>query len=245
MSIAETNRPTARIRTATQKRQKTPVLYIDLELNGIRVDSFEAVSPITVARAKVGEREPRFVGTTLRLPSRCVSRARHCTIEPSSEGQVVVIDHDSTNGTAVNGRPVRRQLTVAAPCTVEIAPYELVVSRTRERYETAALRARPLISDADLQVDPRSGAIRLRDGSIVHGLSPLQHAIAATLIDRYPRPVASSELLSAVNPGGSIQGLYTQINELRDRLEAIAPGGRELIWNRRSFGYSITPLPEA
>lgn len=245
IDTTETNRPPSQIPSGTSKRQKPPQLFVDLELNGSRIASFEASSSLTVARAKVGEQRPLLVGTTLRLPSRFVSRSRHCTIEPVEDGKILVRDYASTNGTAVNERPVDRELTISTPCTVSVAPFDLIVSRVRESYETARLRDRPLTGDADLRLDTQSGLIRLRDGTAVGDLSPLQHAIVVALIESYPRPMMSAQLLETVNPSGSLQGLYTQINELRDRLEASAPGGRELIQSRRNFGYSITPLPEA
>jgi hypothetical protein len=236
----------SRIPADRPKRQKTiAAFYVTLELSGHRVAGPTPLMSLSVARARTSELEATFTQTSLRLPSRFVSRRVHCTVESTGEGTVRVCDRGSTNGTVVNGRRLDRSLTVSTPCSVEVGPYTLLVAGEPDEGPTAVLREHEQRSDAGLTFDPVSRLLRTYDGTVIDGISPLQEAIVALLLERYPEAVATAELLEGVRSGGSNQALYSQINELRQRLDAEAPGAGELIRNRRNVGYSIAATPDA
>jgi FHA domain len=158
-------------------------------------------------------------------------------------GQILVTDQGSTNGTLVNGRSVNRHVTVSTPCTVEVTPFTLVLRRERDDPPTETLRPRVPAERAALSLDPEVDCIRLYDGREVLGLTPIQHQILLSLIERFPAAIGAGEEAAVVSSTGSLQALYTQIGELRSRLDEAALGARELIRSRRSFGYSIAPAP--
>lgn len=243
MSSTEMKLTTSRSRTDPGKRQKPSRVFVDVELSGASVISFEMSATLTVARSPTGDEAAALKGATLSLPSRMVSRNAHCLVQPLSDGQLLVTDRGSTNGTLVNGRSVNGRTTVSTPCTVEVTPFTLVLRRERDDAPTEALRPLASSEQAALVLDRKLDAIRLYDGREVLGFTPIQHQILTLLIERFPGAIGAGELARVVSSTGSHQALYTQISEIRARLDEADPGARHLIRNRRSFGYSVAPAP--
>ena len=82
----------------------------------------------------------RAVRADFILDAALVSRL-HCRLSVSSDGQLDVVDLDSTNGTFVNGRRVEKK-TLAAGDRLRIGRVELTVT-TSEKRKTKSRLANP------------------------------------------------------------------------------------------------------
>ncbi len=222
------------------------LLNISVESGAIRVAQFRCDGTVTVARTEDSEGAPSiptFEDGTLCLPSQYVSRGRHCTIEALNGSRLRVIDHDSTNGTRLDGRFVVREVVTATPCRLQLHPFELMISRQDDAPDTRPLRAAQRAT-SDLQVEDESGTILTPSGRIVRGLTPVQRELLETLIRRHPEWVSSAELATiAGGSGSSDQSVYSQIHLIRRRLDEAEVGAAELLVSRRRRGYSVTPRP--
>ena len=87
----------------------------------------------------------------------------------------------------------------------------------------------------------RSGGRSLSTGESLDGLTPFQRELLGALIQRHPAWTTTEELAVIVGGGTTGQSIYSQIHQIRRRIEDIAPGAPSLIRTQRGLGYSLLP----
>ena len=128
------------------------------------------------------------------------------------------------------------------PCLLEVFPFELLVTRSRQQSDTDRLRDRGAARPA-LAPQPTSGEIQLPSGRALLGLTPFQRSLLDALAEHFPDWITTATLAHRVGAGTTTQSVYNQIHQIRACLDSVEPGAANLIRSQRGRGYSLAPHP--
>lgn len=173
------------------------------------------------------------------LPERQISR-HHARIERTPDGQYLLYDLGSKNGTWVNGEEVRD------------TPY--VLKDGDEIQFALCVRMTFVGSDATLplegegpvrgiRVDRAGRRVFVGGRELTPPLSPAQYRLLTTLLDAQGRVVSRENIIRAVWPDEDVSGISEQaldalVRRLRERLAELDPQ-HEYIVTVRGYGFRL------
>jgi hypothetical protein len=169
------------------------------------------------------------------LPDRQVSR-EHARIE-LRDGAYVIADLGSTNGTFINGEPLRESAQLRDGDEVGIAArYKLFFV---DRESTA-----PLVSERrGVDIDTDTMRVYLDGTELDPPLSPPQYELLKILVENAGAVVTRDDLIQAVWPqedpaGISEEAVHALVRRLRMRLAEAHPG-HDYVVTVRGYGFRL------
>ncbi len=187
-------------------------------------------------RAVVGRDE----SCEIRLQHPLVSR-RHLEIERSEDGEIVLRDLGSKNGTLVQDQLLSGSFVVTAePTTLQIGPYILSVSSEAPRGDLTLTQVAPREAAAVL-LDRNLHAVSVHGETLEQRFSPQEFEFLEVLERAAPRAVRSDAIGDAV--WGEAQWdtymLHNLVRRVRRRFDGCGAPAEELIVTVPGVGYLL------
>jgi hypothetical protein len=169
-----------------------------------------------------------------------VSR-RHLEIEHSEDGDLVLRDLGSKNGTLVQNQPLAGSFVVTSdPTTVQVGPYVLSVSSEAPRGDLTMTQVAPR-GEAAVQLDRNLHTVSVRGEELTRRFSPQEFKLLEVLELAAPRAVRSEDIGEAVWGAGQWDTymLHNLVRRVRRRFEDSDAPAEELLVTVPGVGYLL------